>query len=516
MKARSFAFILGLLASSCASSATGRQEPGAEPWESAPVRLVFVGDVMLGRGVAPVVTGDPSSIFEHLRPAVVGADVAFANLESPLTDRPHLFGEFALEADPAAAGLLAGAGFDVLGVANNHATDGGPDTVIDTLTTLGDAGLASVGGGPTAGAAAEPLVLDVGGTTVGVVAFDNAGGLPATDETAGVNAWSVDAARTAVTELRRTVDIVVVGLHGGVEYLTRPDPALAHVVELLAEWGADVVWGHGAHVVYPVSILESDERASVLAPGLGNALFDQRAPRTRAGSVLEVLADHDGVLALRTGRVEIDAGRSTFVGWDDPLGDAVAFDADWWTPVGPWSSAAQPAQDWGDSPLPGGTDEVARSVGDVTGTGVTDIVLASRRPAATEPAHHALPDVDWFDAQGRTAHLGVYTRDGRLRWGAALMFQPVDGISVCDGSMALSFTTMGGPTFATGGAWFWDGFGFRTAHVLPGAATPTCADIDHDGRADPVLADRQTTDPALRTFSASEPATGSTAPFGHD
>ncbi len=510
--------IFGLLASSCASPASGRHDMETEARGpvpastvvsstssisvplpeapvrpvAAPIRLAFVGDVMLGRGVAPVVTGDPSSIFEHLRPAIAGADVAFANLESPLTDRPHLAGEFALEADPASAWLLAGAGFDVAGVANNHATDGGPDTVIDTLAALASAGLVGVGGGRTAGAAAEPLVLDVGGVTIGVVAFDNAGGGPATATTAGVNAWNVDAARAIVTELRRTVDIVVVGLHGGVEYLPRPDPALAHAVDLLAEWGADVVWGHGAHVVYPVTTSESGGRTSVVAPGLGNALFDQRMPRTRVGSVLEVLADHDGVMAMRTGRIEIDAGRSTFVGWDDPLGDAVALDADWWAPVRPWSPAERSAQSWGDNPLPAGADEVARSIGDVTGTGVTDIVLASRRPAGAEPAHDALPDVDWFDAQGRTAHIGVYTGEGRLRWGAALMFQPVDAISVCDGSMALGFTTMGDPAIGSGGAWFWDGFGFRTAPVLPGAANPTCADIDHDGRADPVLADRQT------------------------
>jgi poly-gamma-glutamate synthesis protein (capsule biosynthesis protein) len=449
---------------------------------------------MLGRGVAHVVEGDPTSVFERLRPVLAGADLAFGNLESPLTDRPHLVGEYALEADPAAAGLLAGAGFDVMSIANNHATDAGPDTVSDTIDALAATGLLSAGGGPSAAAAAEPLVIGIGGTIVGVVAFDNAGGVAATGATAGVNPWDVEAARLLVTELRREVDVVVVSLHGGVEYLPRPDPALAHITELLAEWGADVVWAHGAHVMYPVDISGHGERTSVVAAGLGNALFDQRMPQTRVGSVLEVLADSEGIVAMRTGRLTIDAGRSTFDGWDDPIGDAVALDADWWTPVRTWTPADRPTPTWEANPLPDHADEVARSIGDVTGTGVTDIVLASRRPATAEPAHDALPDVDWFDARGRTAHLGIYTSEGRLRWGSALMLRPVEAISVCDGSMALGFTTMDDSTIASGGAWFWDGFGFRTAAVLPGAATPTCADIDHDGRADPVLADRQITE----------------------
>ncbi len=513
MSARLKVAVVCVLASSCAASpaggerassttdaatatgvpptSIGAEEPDA-PLRSAasPIRLVFVGDVMLGRGVAPVVGGDPSSVFERLRPALAGADLAFANLESPLTDRPHAVGEFAVEADPGAASLLAGAGFDILGIANNHATDGGPDTVLDTQAALSTAGLLTAGGGETSAAAREPLIVELAGMTVGVVAFDNAGGLAATDTTAGVNAWDADAARAIVTELRSTVDVVVVGLHGGVEYLTRPDPALAHIAGLLAEWGADVVWGHGAHVTYPVSISDDGEHTSVVAPGLGNALFDQRMPRTRVGSVLEVLADRSGVLAMRTGRVEIYAGRATFVGWDDPVGDAVALEADWWTPVRAWSPADGTTRAWGTSPLPDRVDEVARSIGDITGTGVIDIVLASRRPATAEPAHDALPQIDWFDAQGKTAHLGVYTGAGRLRWGSALMFQPVDAIAVCDGAMALGFTTMREPTTASGGAWFWDGFGFRTAAVLPGASTPTCADIDADGHTDPVLTDR--------------------------
>ena len=457
-----------------------------------PVRLVFFGDVMLGRGVAPVVDGDPTSVFERLRPVVVGADLAFGNLESPLTGRPHVIGEYALEADPDAAVLLAGAGFDVMGVANNHAFDAGPETVIDTFDALEAAGIAGVGAGASIAEARQPLVVTVGGVTIGVVAFDMSGGQAATVTTAGVNSWDADVARRVVTELHRTVDVVVVGLHGGVEYLTRPDPVLVRVTDLLADWGADVVWGHGAHVVYPVETLRGSTRMSVIAPGLGNTLFDQSLPRTMVGLALEVLADDDGVVAMRTGQIRTEAGRSEFEGWDEPAGDTVALDGDWWTPVRAWTPiVAEPTSLRVDGLLPADYEEVARSVGDVTGTGDIDVVVAYRRPARTERAHDTFDEVDWFDELGRTAHLAVYTSEARMRWGSALLFEPVGAIAVCDGSMALGFTTLDDPTIVAGGAWLWDGFGFRTAAMLPGTATPACADIDHDGRTDPVLADRR-------------------------
>lgn len=454
-------------------------------------RLVFVGDVMLGRSVAAVVAGDPSSVFEGLRPMLVGADLAFGNLESPLTQRTHERGEFALEADPAGAALLAGAGFDLLDLANNHAMDAGPATALDTTDALEAAGLSWVGAGGNSSEAAAARVIDVGGVRVGVIAFDLAGGQAATSDTAGVNAWEPESARGAITRLRESVDVVVVGLHGGVEYLPRPDPVLDHVVGLVAEWGADVVWGHGAHVRYPVGIRTSSTRSAVMAPGLGNALFDQSLPGTQEGAALEVLVDREGVLAMRTGTVAIDSGRSSFEGWDEPIGDAVALGGDWWTPVRPWSSmTAGAGPDDVDLSIPPEHVEVARAYGDVTGTGEIDVVVAYRRPLRSEPAHDLFPEVTWSDEYGRSAHIAVFTNSGRMRWGSAVMFEPIGRVAVCDGAIAVGFTTMNDPAIVAAGAWLWDGFGFRTAAVLPGSASATCADIDHDGRSDPVLVGR--------------------------
>jgi hypothetical protein len=154
--------------------------------------------------------------------------------------------------------------------------------------------------------------------------------------------------------------------------------------------------------------------------------------------------------------------------------------------------APAPAEVEVGSSLQPGYTEIARGVGDVTGTGEIDLVISYRRPVTDEPVHHAIPEVTWQDALGRSAHLAVVTASGRMRWGSALLFQPIGALAVCDGSMALGFTTLDAPQVVAGGAWVWDGFGFRTAPILPGPASPACADIDHDGRSDPVLTGRTT------------------------
>lgn len=477
-----------VLCTGCSSTPT--TAPVATTPVSMPARgtatIVLLGDVMLGRSVAPVVANDKDSIFEPLRATLADADLALANLESPLTTRPHLLGDNALEAVPSSAGLLADAGFDGMALANNHAGDAGPGTVGDTIAALAAHDIRAIGAGPSLAVATAPAVFERNGLTIAVLAFDLTHGGPPAGTGAGVASWDPVIAEAAVAAARATNDIVVVGLHGGVEYLPRPDPVLAGVVDDLTSWGVDIVWGNGAHVPYAVTVATAaGGRATVQAPGLGNAIFDQQMPRTGSGTMLEVVAGADGVLAWRTAEIGTYL-RTTFHGWDLPAGDAVAVDGEWWNPVGPLVPVAPAASvDEVDGLVAGGVLVSARQ-GDVDGDGVADVVASYRRPFRPRLLQQAFPATDFVDASGRGAHLGVF-QSGTLRWGAGTMTRPVQVLDVCDDGVALGFSALDEPAVTAGGAWRWSGFGFATAPLLDGPAAPVCVDLDLDGRTEPAL-----------------------------
>jgi hypothetical protein len=297
--------------------------------------------------------------------------------------------------------------------------------------------------------------------------------------------WDEQRARDAVQHARAAADVVVVGVHGGVEYLPRPDPVLRSVVDDLTAWGVDVIWGTGAHVPYPVAVVSrAGGRPSVQAPGLGNALFDQRIPGTEVGGVLEVLVDEHGVIATRTGTVSTFL-RSRFEGWDPPSGDAVALDGAWWSPAGVVEPVA--ATSGRVDGLPAEATLIASGVSDIDGDGQPDTVASYRRPSTPRLLHRAFPDVDFVDSAGRTAHLGVFRHDGTLLWGAGTLLQPVAALAACDGAIAVAFSGLDDPAVSAGGSWRWRDFGFATAPNLPGAATPGCVDLDGDGRTEPLL-----------------------------
>jgi poly-gamma-glutamate synthesis protein (capsule biosynthesis protein) len=461
--------------------------------EGPTVSVLLVGDVMLGRGVAWLVRSDPAGVFEDVRHVVTDADIAAANLESPLTLRLHIAtNPYALEADPASAGSLAEAGFDLVGLANNHAGDAGRLSIIDTIEAAEATGLKTVGGGANVEAAYEVRILENDGLEVGFLAFDaTLAGTAATDDNPGIASWDEGRVRSAVESARADVDVLVVGVHGGVEYYRETDPGMAVLADKLAGWGVDIVWGHGPHVMQPVYLTsEAGEGTTVVATSLGNFLFDQSAAGTQDGALLEVLADRQGVLAYRVGTAGHHDRRVHFDGWALPEGNAVLLGLDWWNLV----RAPALAPDRSDGSLvaafPGG-DVVDSAIGDVTGDNQEDVVISHRRPYEANGVNSQYPDRQWADARGRSAHLGVYQpADFRELWVAGTLFRPIARVAVCDGSVALAFDSLDDPAVVATGAWVWEGFGFTVPAELAGTGTPGCIDVDGDGRLDPVIVDR--------------------------
>lgn len=454
------------------------------------LRLLFAGDVMLGRGVAPFAAADPEGLVAGIRSEVSSADLSVANLESPLTVRLHdpAFGPNALEARPASAELLAAAGFDAVGIANNHAGDAGPHTVTDTIGALTRAGIVAVGGDSSATRAYEPRIVEVGRVRVALLAFDATGeGARASPETPGVASWDEKRAREAVLRARSEADVVAVGIHGGTPYVPATDPYLLRLARRLAFWGADVVWGQGPHVVQPVRVIDArrDGRPTIVATSLGNLLFDQHIPGTRRGALLEVLVGVDGVRAFRIGSARSTAPMR-FLGWRLPQGDAVALAGEWWSLARP----VKPVSPKRPRSLARFEGEVAdAAIGDPEGNGGEQLVVAFRRPFRPTNVSALVPRRELVDRHGLAAHVGLYRpRDLRPLWVAGTLLRPVAAVAACDGAIAVAYSTLDSGAIVGTGVWRWGGFGFLTLPELPGRGVAACANVD--GRLDPVVLQR--------------------------
>lgn len=449
------------------------------------IRMVFAGDVMLGRRVTAVAEREGPELFEQIRHIVSSADLSMANLESPATSAPHVSeNPNDLRSPPELVRLLAGAGFDAVSVANNHSGDTGILGFEDTLAALDDAGLAAIGTARQGGTAL-PIRQTLNGITISMLGYDATRlGIEPNDGHLGTALLNLDLATAQVAEETLTADLVVVSLHGGIEYLLDRDPILSSAAAAMIEAGADIVWGHGPHVVQPIAA----HRNSVVATSLGNLLFDQAEPSTQHGLLLEVLASADGPLAYRMIDTSHADLRVHLEGLGQPEGDAVLIDGAWWALTRPPLLAPPALADA--SGFPWGTVTAAR-IGPITQPGMESVVVSYRHPFRETQVNHLYPEHGFIDETGMSAHMGVFQPDSyEPVWAAGTLLRPVADLAVCDGSLALAFNTLDDPAIVATSAWTWHGFGFRTAPELLGSGSPGCADLDGDGQLDPVITAR--------------------------
>ncbi len=274
------------------------------------ISFVAVGDVMLGRGVGRLMAvNSPHYPFLLTRELTNAADVAFANLECPLTLGGVPQGGIALRASPDAVEGLSDAGFDVLSLANNHSDDYGAIGLLDTIAALEEKGIAHVGveGGP--GAARSATVIDAGGAKIAFLAYNHVeprypgeqGGVP------GPMWLEPELVYHEVGRAGDQADIVVVSFHWGTEYIPVPDTFQREVARRTVEAGADLVLGHHPHVVGGVAFLEQ----GFVAYSLGNFIFDQPfSVETERGLMLQALLDDTGLKQVRLVPVHIEAGQA--------------------------------------------------------------------------------------------------------------------------------------------------------------------------------------------------------------
>jgi hypothetical protein len=242
----------------------------------AEIVLAAVGDVMLGSafpdesGLPP---GDGVSLLAEVAPVLSRADVALGNLEGPLADggtsekcarsRPGRC--YAFRSPTRYASHLAAAGFDVMGLANNHAGDFGAEGRRSTRRALDAAGIAH------AGEPGDVARLTVRGRRLALVAF-------ATSD-ATLDLRDLEGARRVVAGLAAASDLVVVLFHGGAEgaaYQHVPPGAEAFLGEdrgdlrafahAAIDAGAALVVGSGPHVVRGMEVY----RGRLIAYSLGN------------------------------------------------------------------------------------------------------------------------------------------------------------------------------------------------------------------------------------------------------
>lgn len=224
------------------------------------ILLSFVGDCSIGDATQSrdMDTSFTSTIaregyawpFSNLIAYTKADDMTFANLEVCLTNRARSIADknkmYNLIAPPEYVQVLIEGSVEAVNTVNNHCFDFTFNGYKDTMSALDEAGVQHFGTiNPGKEEGSDLLgIYEVKGVKIGVVGFS----YPLEEEYVKKRIIS----RIEKLKQEEGCQIVIVSLHWGRETHMTPSSWQYGYAKDLINAGADVIWGHHAHVVQPV------------------------------------------------------------------------------------------------------------------------------------------------------------------------------------------------------------------------------------------------------------------------
>jgi hypothetical protein len=221
------------------------------------ITIASVGDMMIGTDFPENHLPDDDGVgfFEAVTSALSSSDITFGNLEGVLMDggepvkkcsNPNAC--YLFRSPTRYADYFRAAGFDVMSLANNHARDFGEEGRTSTMNALAGVGIHH------SGREGDFASFEVNGLKIAVLAY------AVTKESNMLLDYEL--ARTTVAGFAASHDIVMVTFHGGAEgadvtnlpfaeeeYYGEPRGDVVMFARMVVDAGADLVMGHGPHVV---------------------------------------------------------------------------------------------------------------------------------------------------------------------------------------------------------------------------------------------------------------------------
>lgn len=264
------------------------------------IHLVFVGDVMLSRQIGKIIEANgPTYPFTLIKQYIEEADIAFANLENPVSVRGFNQGSiYSFRAKPDTLKGLKFAGFDIVSIANNHMFDWGMEAFVDTIEHLSAESIKFVGGAKRIEETRVPVIFQESGERICYLAYTQFAPRNTPQGNPGMAFLDTQSVISDINSSNaQGCSTTIISLHWGNEYETKYSQEQKEIARKLVQAGADIVIGHHPHVLQEIEEYEG----GLIAYSLGNFIFDQNfSEDTKKSQILNVYIENGKVVSFNT------------------------------------------------------------------------------------------------------------------------------------------------------------------------------------------------------------------------
>lgn len=280
----------------------------ADPLEikNDPTRILFVGDIMLDRGIRRTIDKNGFDyILKDISEIFYDKDLIIGNLEGTITENESvsvinnqiLHFTFATST----ASDLKRIGFDVFSLANNHTLDFYQAGFDETNRNLSEAGVFSFGHPlNNQNLSYETVKKGLNLCLVGYHSLYNSSTTNVLNE---------------IKKIKPNCDYLAVFAHWGIEYEDYENDNQREQAHSFIDSGADLVIGAHPHVLEPIEIYKN----KAIFYSLGNFIFDQDfSLKTKRGIAVEVEINENNQI-FHIIPLEISKGKLSYLGGDNFL-----------------------------------------------------------------------------------------------------------------------------------------------------------------------------------------------------
>ena len=240
--------------------------------------LVMVGDVLTHDSVLADAyidgTYDFTSMFSYIKPMIKDYDLKYVNQESIIGGPSFKYSGYPTFNAPDSIGdNLIDTGFNLFGLANNHAYDKGETALLYSNKYWSGKDVITAGTYSSFEDRDDIKVYEKNGIKYAFLAYTTSlnGYELSSDKSYLVNVYSDELVKDDINKIKDKVDVIIVAMHWGDEYTNTPTNSEKEIATYLSELGVDIVIGTHPHVVQPIEYVGE----TLVIYSLGNFISNQ-------------------------------------------------------------------------------------------------------------------------------------------------------------------------------------------------------------------------------------------------
>ncbi|MBQ7922142.1 MAG: CapA family protein [Clostridia bacterium] len=236
-------------------------------------------------------------VYSDVAPYIAAADFSFINQETVMAGEQYGYSGWPNFNCPQQLGLdLVEVGFDIIGIANNHMLDKGTQALSDTMDFWHTQPVIMTGSYYNAEDAANIRTMQADGVNIAILSYTyGTNGISKRADSPIVIPYIDDELILSdLAAAKKTADFIIVSIHWGDEYASKPNNEQVRLAELMADNGANVILGHHSHSLQPITWLDGEKGKVLCIYSLGNFISGMRYPINMVGGMLTFRITSDG------------------------------------------------------------------------------------------------------------------------------------------------------------------------------------------------------------------------------